>query len=87
MIFARVVAHVHLHGDKKCYPSHALPLFGAHAAGTCCLEANNRTSIVCIQANVARQVSEQSLLVENMDPLGIEPRAFRMRSGCDTTTP
>ena len=23
----------------------------------------------------------------NMDTLGIEPRAFRMRSGCDTTTP
>ena len=22
-----------------------------------------------------------------MDTLGIEPRAFRMRSGCDTTTP
>ena len=22
-----------------------------------------------------------------MDPLGFEPRAFRMRSGCDTTTP
>ena len=23
----------------------------------------------------------------NMDTLGFEPRAFRMRSGCDTTTP
>ena len=23
----------------------------------------------------------------HMDTLGIEPRAFRMRSGCDTTTP
>ena len=23
----------------------------------------------------------------NMDTLGIEPRAFRMQSGCDTTTP
>ena len=23
----------------------------------------------------------------SMDTLGIEPRAFRMRSGCDTTTP
>jgi len=22
-----------------------------------------------------------------MDPLGFEPRAFRMRSGCDATTP
>ena len=27
------------------------------------------------------------LLQESMDPLGIEPRAFRMGSGCDTTTP
>ena len=25
--------------------------------------------------------------MQNMDTLGIEPRAFRMRSGCDTTTP
>ena len=25
--------------------------------------------------------------VEKMDLLGIEPRALRMRSGCDTTTP
>ena len=24
---------------------------------------------------------------DQMDPLGFEPRAFRMRSGCDTTTP
>ena len=24
---------------------------------------------------------------EIMDTLGFEPRAFRMRSGCDTTTP
>jgi hypothetical protein len=24
---------------------------------------------------------------ETMDTLGFEPRAFRMRSGCDTTTP
>ena len=24
---------------------------------------------------------------QNMDTLGFEPRAFRMRSGCDTTTP
>ena len=24
---------------------------------------------------------------EKMDTLGFEPRAFRMRSGCDTTTP
>ena len=24
---------------------------------------------------------------QNVDTLGIEPRAFRMRSGCDTTTP
>ena len=23
---------------------------------------------------------------DQMDPLGFEPRAFRMRSGCDTTT-
>ena len=25
--------------------------------------------------------------LSKMDTLGIEPRAFRMRSGCDTTTP
>ena len=25
--------------------------------------------------------------IKEMDPLGFEPRAFRMRSGCDTTTP
>ena len=25
--------------------------------------------------------------LEKMDTLGFEPRAFRMRSGCDTTTP
>ena len=24
---------------------------------------------------------------QNLDTLGIEPRAFRMQSGCDTTTP
>ena len=24
---------------------------------------------------------------QQMDTLGFEPRAFRMRSGCDTTTP
>jgi hypothetical protein len=28
-----------------------------------------------------------SILHEKMDTLGFEPRAFRMRSGCDTTTP
>ena len=28
-----------------------------------------------------------SLVFLSMDTLGIEPRAFRMRSGCDTTTP
>ena len=26
-------------------------------------------------------------LASEMDTLGIEPRAFRMQSGCDTTTP
>ena len=25
--------------------------------------------------------------MHEMDTLGIEPKAFRMRSGCDTTTP
>jgi hypothetical protein len=29
----------------------------------------------------------QVLPESNVDPLGFEPRAFRMRSGCDTTTP
>ena len=27
------------------------------------------------------------MLLSKLDTLGIEPRAFRMRSGCDTTTP
>ena len=25
--------------------------------------------------------------IKNMDTLGFEPRAFRMRNGCDATTP
>jgi hypothetical protein len=32
-------------------------------------------------------ICKEIMLVSNMDTLGFEPRAFRMRSGCDTTTP
>ena len=35
-------------------------------------------------ANTARRTAAKSC---KMDALGFEPRAFRMRSGCDTTTP
>ena len=35
-------------------------------------------------ANTARRTAAKSY---KMDALGFEPRAFRMRSGCDTTTP
>ena len=41
---------------------------------------------------MGEQMQNQTLLSlnswkRNVDTLGIEPRAFRMQSGCDTTTP
>ena len=35
----------------------------------------------------ARMMSSMGTPKSNMDTLGIEPRASRMLSGCDTTTP
>ena len=36
---------------------------------------------------MARTMSSLRATKSNMDTLGIEPRASRMLSGCDTTTP
>ena len=36
---------------------------------------------------MARTMSRMRATKSNMDTLGIEPRASRMLSGCDTTTP
>ena len=41
--------------------------------------------MVSVAANVA--TITRQLDTRQLDTLGIEPRAFRMRSGCDTTTP
>jgi hypothetical protein len=40
---------------------------------------------MCAMALMAPALTSRS--DRKMDTLGIEPRAFRMRSGCDTTTP
>ena len=39
------------------------------------------------QTNIEVTVCTPTRNTAEMDTLGIEPRAFRMRSGCDTTTP
>ena len=42
----------------------------------------------CLAAALAAENGKASLQGRSiMDTLGIEPRAFHMRSGCDTTTP
>ena len=43
-------------------------------------EARSRTQTV-------KSAGSSSTIGMDMDTLGFEPRAFRMRSGCDTTTP
>ena len=51
------------------------PAVGGHAWQEKCLAARRRRNM------------DGSRGHKDMDTLGFEPRAFRMRSGCDTTTP
>ena len=47
-----------------------------------------RREVFCEHAaHVSAVVRDVCSKAFEMDPLGFEPRAFRMRSGCDTTTP
>ena len=48
-----------------------------------------RDNRICISVweQEYRTKETRNLVLEEMDTLGIEPRAFRMQSGCDTTTP
>ena len=39
------------------------------------------------ERRVAKAAQDWVCSLNAMDTLGFEPRAFRMRSGCDTTTP
>ena len=65
--------HTHTHTRTHTYRNHIYTHISTH---------------ICLCVSLAvRVIAWCCLPHRGLDTLGIEPRAFRMRSGCDTTTP
>ncbi len=71
-------------------PREALLRFGNHAAhanASYLHLTRPRTRAPNTQTRAMNEANQDRKRRVNLDTLGIEPRAFPMRSGCDTTTP
>ena len=82
---------------RACVGRRAMPFWGRSGvqAPACRCNASERRARAGVQSQTSQHgkplastfVHRRAGQHRNVDTLGVEPRAFRMRSGCDTTTP